>query len=230
MDETLTLVPTKHARQFRTPEGKILEAPSDWDCLPPGDAGLTRRLKSLGPSWTISEKRGRKVFSRGVWAPALNIATAKAQVEAERADPSYTKRLVAAAKRRDKQQEEYVDEFADAVLAFLNFEPTHAELAKKIATAVAAHATPVGSGTVARTKRISVDERAEAAVIAWMRHQTTAYDQLKIARVKGERRRVRRELAEISRKWLDLHRGRGEHSVQNCPLCRVFACQEEKRP
>lgn len=35
------------------------------------------------------------------------------------------------------------------------------------------HATPVGSGTVARTKRIPVEYRAEAAVIAWMRHQTT---------------------------------------------------------
>ena len=35
-------------------------------------------------------------------------------------------------------------------------------------------------------------ERAEAAVIAWMRHQTTAYETMKIARIKGGRRQVRR--------------------------------------
>jgi len=40
------------------------------------------------------------------------------------------------------------------------------------------HATPVGSGTVARTKRIPVEQRAEAAVIARMRHQTTGHDSM----------------------------------------------------
>ncbi|MEZ6128720.1 MAG: DUF2293 domain-containing protein [Planctomycetaceae bacterium] len=49
-----------------------------------------------------------------------------------------------------------------------------------MATAITAHATPVGSGTVARTQRIPVEQRAESAVIAWMRHQTTAYDHMKI--------------------------------------------------
>jgi hypothetical protein len=43
---------------------------------------------------------------------------------------------------------------------------------------VTTHAAPVGSGTVARTERIPIERRAEAAVIAWMRHQTTAYDNL----------------------------------------------------
>ena len=28
--------------------------------MPPGDAGLTRRVKAAGPSWTVIEKRGRK--------------------------------------------------------------------------------------------------------------------------------------------------------------------------
>ena len=37
----------------------------------------------------------------------------------------------------------------------------------------------MGSGTVARTKRCPLSE-AEAAVIAWMRHQTTAYDSMVI--------------------------------------------------
>ena len=73
--------------------------------------------------------------------------------------------------------------------AFLNFHPDHAELADRLAHAVADHATPVGSGTVARTKRIPVEQRAEAAVIAWLRHQTTAYDSMAIPRAQREETR-----------------------------------------
>ncbi len=80
--------------------------------------------------------------------------------------------------------------------AFLAFHPRYDHLAIKLADAVTAHATPVGSGTVPRTERIPVEQRAEAAVIAWMRHQTTAYDNMSIARVRGKRREVRRMLAQ----------------------------------
>ena len=38
----------------------------------------------------------------------------------------------------------------------------------------------------------------EAAVIVWMRHRTTAYDNMAIPRVKGKRREVRRLLAQQS--------------------------------
>jgi hypothetical protein len=96
-----------------------------------------------------------------------------------------------------------------------------AEKGRALARAVTAHATPVGSGTVARTERIPVAQRAESAVIAWMRHQTTAYDSMTIARVKGERRAVRRELAEIARAVLDLHRRDAPHAA-TCPLCRAL--------
>jgi hypothetical protein len=79
------------------------------------------------------------------------------------------------------------------------------------------HTTPVGSGTVARTKRIPVEERAEAAVIAWMRHQTTGYDGMAIPRVKGKRREVRRMLARRSQDLLSRYR-RGEPVPEGCPL------------
>jgi hypothetical protein len=70
---------------------------------------------------------------------------------------------------------------------------THSSnLLNRLARAVTAHAMPVGSGTVARTKRIPVEERAEAAVMAWMRHPTTGQDGRVIPRVKGKRRVVRR--------------------------------------
>ncbi len=86
-----------------------------------------------------------------------------------------------------------------------------------MAKLVSLHATPVGSGTVARTSTIPIEERASRAVIAWMRHQTTAYDQMPIARIKGERRRVRRMLAQRSVELLESYR-KGEPIKIDCPL------------
>jgi hypothetical protein len=217
--ETLQLGPTADPRVFLTADGKQVTAPPGWVCLPPGDAGLTRRVKAAGPTWTVSEKRGRKVFSLGVWAAAAQISAAQAVLASERDDPAYAKRLTAARSKRAVDHAAYVETFATEVHAFLRFGAPFVALASRVATAVTLHATPVGSGTVARTKRISVDERASAAVMAWMRHQTTAYDHMKIARVRGERRKVRRELAQISHALLEVHRGRTAHAALGCPLC-----------
>ncbi len=201
----------------RTADGRVLPVPDGWVLLPPGDPGLTRRVKAAGDHWTMSEKRGRKVFSRGVWAAAETIARIRAELDVERGTEQFAKRKVADAKRREKVQAGYVEDFEAAVVAFLAFHPTHATLAERLADAVTTHATPVGSGTVARTKRIPVEQRAEAAVIAWLRHQTTGYDGMVIPRVKGERREVRRMLAERSRRLLERYR-RGEPPADACPL------------
>ncbi|MDP3500335.1 MAG: DUF2293 domain-containing protein [Myxococcales bacterium] len=219
MPDALTCAPTKDPRQVRAPDGRILTVPIEWSCLPPGDAGLTRRVKAAGPSWTVVEKVGRKTFSKGVWAPAENIAAAKATLEAERATPAFAKKRAASIKRRETEQARYVEDFEGAVKAFLRFTPSFSALEAALAQKVTVHATPVGSGTVARTERISLEQRAESAVIAWMRHQTTAYDSMKVARVKGARRDVRRQLAEVSRVVLDLHRGRAPHPPEPCVLC-----------
>ena len=74
---------------------------------------------------------------------------------------------------------------------------------------------------MARTKRIPVEQRAEAAVIAWMRHQTTGYDSLVIPRVRGKRREVRRMLARRSHELLEGYR-RGEAVGDGCPLKRAL--------
>jgi hypothetical protein len=215
----LVFAPTADPRVFVAPDGTRHAAPAGWSCLPPGDAGLTRRVKALGPSWAVIEKRGRKAFSKGLWAPSENIEAAKVALEAERSTPAYAKKLAAAGARREREQAAYVVSFEAEVLSFLRFAARFESLARNVARRVTEHATPVGSGTVARTERISIDRRAESAVIAWMRHQTTAYDRIKIARVAGRRREVRRELAEISRGVLDLHRRDTPHAGATCPLC-----------
>ena len=222
MAESLVLAPTPDPRVFLAPDGRRLSPPDGWACLPPGDAAITRKVKAAGPSWAVIEKKGRKLFSKGLWAPRENIERARAEVAATRETPEYAKTRAQATARRDRDQADYVVEFAEAVAAFLRFSKEWQPLATEVAKRIAAHATPVGSGTVARTKRIPVEERAEAAVIAWMRHQTTAYDSLQIARIKGERRAVRRALAEVSRKVLDLHRRDVPHGVEQCPLCRAI--------
>ncbi|MGZ3424834.1 MAG: DUF2293 domain-containing protein [Polyangiales bacterium] len=215
----LVLSPSSDPRVFIGEGGARMSPPSNWVLVPPGDAGLTRRVKAAGPSWAVQEKRGRKVFSKGLWAPAENVSAARAALEAERSTVAYAKRKQADAARRDETQAAYVITFEAEVLAYLRFSARFAEHARVLAQKVAAHATPVGSGTVARTKRISVAERAEAAVIAWMRHQTTAYDRLSIPRIAGKRREVRRELARISCALLDRHRGDEAHAPATCPLC-----------
>jgi len=217
-----TFAPGPTPNSVRSADGKVLTAPEDWALLPPGDAALTRRVKAAGDHWVVQEKKGRKVFSRGVWAPAATIDKIRAELEAERATEGYAKRKEADARRRDQAQAEYVEDFHQAVLDFLAFHPRHADLAAELARAVADHATPVGSGTVARTKRIPVDQRAEAAVIAWMRHQTTAYESMKIPRVKGKRREVRRMLAQRSQELLGCYR-RGEVVGEECPLKKALA-------
>jgi hypothetical protein len=206
----------------RSADGKILTPPEGWALLPPGDAALTRRVKAAGDHWVVQEKKGRKIFSGGVWAPAATIGKIRAELEVERSTEGYAKRKKADAQRRDKAQAEYVEDFYGAVMTFLAFHPQHADVACQIARAVADHATPVGSGTVARTKRIPVEQRAEAAVIAWLRHQTTAYDSMKIPRVKGKRREVRRMLAQRSKELLARYR-RGEAVGEECPLKRALA-------
>jgi hypothetical protein len=193
-----TFAPCPTPNTVRAADGTVLTAPKGWVLLPPGDAGLTRRVKAAGDHWVVQEKRGRKTFSRGIWAPGATVERIRAELETERSTEVYARRQEAASRRREAAQSEYIEDFHGAVLAFLTFHPSHADLADRLARAVTEHATPVGSGTVARTKRIPVEQRAEAAVIAWMRHQTTGYDNMVIPRVKGQRREVRRVLARRS--------------------------------
>src|SRR5450631_3183763 len=218
---TTTFSPGPTPNTVRADDGSILTAPKGWVLLPPGDAGLTRRVKAAGDHWVVQEKKGRKVFSRGVWAAAATIERIRADIKAERSTESFAKKKETDVRRRDQAQAEYVEDFFGAVVTFLAFHANCADLAQRMARAVTDHATPVGSGTVARTKRIPVEQRAEAAVIAWMRHKTTGYDGMVIPRVRGKRREVRRMLARRSHELLDGYR-RGEPVPEGCPLQKAL--------
>src|SRR5436190_1307470 len=83
---------------------------------PSGDAALTRRVKAAGACWAVQEKKGRQVFSRGVWAPAATVERVRAELAAERATAAYARRREAGAARQAKAQADYVEEFYGAVV------------------------------------------------------------------------------------------------------------------
>lgn len=224
--QTLIVKPGPDQRSVILDNGQTVSVPKPWALLKPGDAGATRRVKAAGPSWTMKAKRGRRVISLGVWADSETIATVVNDLAAERSTESYARKQVAAKKRREKTQTAYVDEFTQAVAEFLAFDAKYADLQRELASAVAIHATPVGSGTVARTKRIPVERRAEAAVIAWLRHQTTGYDTMTIPRTRGKRREVRRELAARSRLLLQVYRSGKTVPKERC-LLRTSLAENE---
>ena len=201
--------------------GEKVVPPEDWAFLPAGDAAITRKVKTEGAFWQVQAQMGRRIISKGIWAPVATITQARQEVEALRATDSYQKKLAGDRKRRALKQTEYEQEFYHSVRAFLTFAPRYAAMEEAIAEAVTTHAVPVGSGTVARTAMIPLEERAAKAVIAWMRHQTTAYDSMSIARIKGERRQVRRMLAQRSVELLHAYRV-GQKPGPDCPLQRAL--------
>lgn len=222
--------PHSHPRKVVSKTGEVLTVPENWTLLPPGDATLTRRVKAAGPSYTVKQKKGRRIISLGVWADKEVIETERLRLLVERQAPAYKKKLQAGRERRAKQQANYATEFREQVLAYLNFHRRYQQLAEALATRIADHAVPVGSGTVARTQRIPVEKRAEAATIAWLRHQTTAYDTMYIPRVKGQRRETRRRLAAESKRLLERYRQGLDTDPSSCPLQKALAPQESAAP
>lgn len=214
------VIPDKNGNLI-TSDGSFFTPPKHWNFLPAGDAGLTRKTTARGLFMRVQVKKGRRMISKGIWAPVAIIEEAKKAIEATRSTQEYKTKLNKDRERRAKKQLEYEVEFCKEIERFLNFHKNYNALENQMAKLVTAHAIPVGSGTVARTQMIPIKERAARAVIAWMRHKTTAYDNLKIARIKGERRAVRKNLAQQSNKILQQYR-KGEKIAPDCPLLKAL--------
>lgn len=228
-EQTHVVKPGTKDRTVIMESGEVRRVPHSWALLKPGDAGVTRRVKAAGPTWTVKAKRGRRVISLGVWADADTIRQVTQALTLARSTDAYARKQNAAKRRREKVQSAYVIEFETSVFEFLAFDSRYEHLAKELSRAIAEHATPVGSRTVARTKRIPVKQRAEAAVIAWLRHQTTAYDDMVIPRVKGKRREVRRMLAAKSRLLLGVYRAGKTVDPARCVLQRALMNEEKRK-
>lgn len=221
--QTREVKPGPRPRTVLTQSGDLLHVPEGWSLLKPGDAAVTRKVKAAGPSWTVKEKRGRRIFSKGVWAPTEHIQTAIKAVESQRQDPEYQRKLHNSRVRRQEKEVDYQLEFKRTIYKQLNFHPKYAAFAKQMSILISDHATPVGSGTVARTKRIPIEERANAAIYAWMRHKTSSYDNISVPKVKGARRELRRKIAATSTKILQRYRAGEAINTSTCMLYRALA-------
>jgi len=213
----LSVSPRPTEGTLHSESGEKLIPPEEWAFLPAGDAAVTKRVKLKSPVWVVQVKYRNRMISKGIWAPADNILAAKQEVAAKRTAPAYANERKRELARRQAKQKAYTQEFHDQIIKFLNFHPRYEKEARLLGQIITTHATPVSSGTVARTQRIPINKRAEAAVIAWMRHKTTAYDSMKIPRVKGKRRDARRELAKKSIEVLEIYR-HGQDQKEDCPL------------
>jgi hypothetical protein len=159
------------------PERGVIEMPEGWELLPSGDAFLTRRVKAAGEYWLVWRPRSRSVPHRrllGLLAPSAAIEAARAEAEATLEVRST--RQAQGARYRARREDDYRQELTEAIVAFLDFAPEHAELAARIAADAAGRAGEVGSGRVGRTRKLSLDQRAELAARALIRHRHTSYE------------------------------------------------------
>lgn len=216
------VLPSRFEGTVLLESGERLTPPADWAFLKAGDAAITKSVKAKGPTWIVQVRKGKRLTSKGIWANKVHIRESRKEVEARRATPEYEQQRAKDLARREAKHNSYVSAFCSEVVCFLDFHPKYQAEAALLAEKVTAHSTPVGSGTVARTTRIPVEQRAESAVIAWLRHETTAYDSMSIARIKGRRREIRRQLAARSLETLKAYR-QGQEISENCPLKKALA-------
>jgi hypothetical protein len=220
--ETRSFLITKSDSSLKDKTGKVYSVPTGWENLPAGDASVTRKLKSLGPTWTVQEKKGRKAFSHGVWAAKKQIEEATTLVEAQRADPKHQKKLAQVKVRREEKETVFGEDFQQEIIQFLNFDQRYHLLVEQLSKLVKEHAVPVGSGTVARSSSVALIDKAALAVMAWMRHQTSAYDSTPVPRVKGARRELRRQIARQSERILAKYRSGDDVDFTVCPLHKAL--------
>jgi len=201
---------------WRNPDHGDVAIPDAWAFLPAGDAYLTRTVVAAGSHWIAwrpGDRRGRRRRRLGVWAPAEHIEVA--EHEAERTATSRAQARERAAEQRHETERTYRDELVTAIVAWLDFEGQHADLAKQIARAAAERAAAVGSGRVGRTSTLTIEEKAALAARAHIRHHFTDYeDQLlhaeaefDVADVDADTyRRLRRQAHDAVDRFLAEHR------------------------
>ena len=207
--------------RFLSESGEERIPPPDWGFLPAGDAAITKSVKAKGEVWVVQVPMGRRIISKGMWARQADILSSQKQIQEKRSTPEYARQRIRDLALREAKQLAYVETFLVQVIQFLNFHPRYQQQASVLGEKITAHATPVNSGTVARTQLIPIEKRAQAAVIAWMRHKTTAYDSMPIPRIKGKRREIRRALAVKSVELLEAYR-KGREIAQTCPLKKAL--------
>lgn len=169
-------LPVWHARDgegFWNPERGNVTVPDGWVFIPTGDTFATREVKK-GPHWVLLKRRKGYTATLGVFCPEENLDSAERRRE-ETAESRARQRAFGRTSR-ERAEERYRADMEQAIRDFLAFRPEHAMIAEEVARGAVAQATPVGSGRVGRTRKLSIAERAELAARAYIRHRHTDYE------------------------------------------------------
>lgn len=159
------------------PEHGDISIPDEWEFLPSGDAFVTRTVTATGVYWVAWRPRGKGRNHRrrlGLWAPSEAIARARAAAEETAAKRASARDR--GERQRTRAEDRYREELAAAIVDYLAFRPAHQELADRIGKDAAERAATVSSGRVGRTRALPVEERADLAARAWIRHRFTDYE------------------------------------------------------
>jgi hypothetical protein len=168
--------------------------------LPSGDVALTRAAQRLSERKAVVlrfNKSKRRCERQGILVTAEAIEAARLHCQAD--EPERLKKRQSSAKSREKQQLLYLQNFARCIREMYPNAPIGIE--KRIAD----HACDTGSGRVGRTaaaKQLSTGVIG-LAVVAYIRHNHTPYDQLL---AKGHprdlaREQIRDKVDEVLREW-----------------------------
>lgn len=168
--------------------------------LPAGDAALTRRAKAASrlSAVVVRFSRARKRYERqGVLVEEEALAHAERQCLAD--EEARARRAERAAERRARDDVELRTRFAAEISRlFPGCPPRRAD-------AIARHAAARGSGRIGRSAvgRALETDAVELAVVASIRHQDTAYDELLMTGVAraDARDRVRADVDDVLARW-----------------------------
>ncbi len=164
-------LPGPTPNSVRTTANEVLAVPLGVGAARAGDA-LDAARQSGGRAFGLSKKRRAAGSSPRCLAPVAVIERLRTELASETRHWQFAKRQASAAARRETAHAEYVEDFTDAVRTCLAFHPRHAELAERLASrGRRARDTSGQRAPLPGRKRIPIEQRAEAALIAWLRHQ-----------------------------------------------------------
>ena len=168
--------------------------------LPSGDATLTRRSRKHSPLSAIVKRfnRRRKRYDRlGILVTPESIDAAHAQNKGDELERA--KKREQAKTLRIKQDKKLIDDMTEMILT--DFPGCSSDEAHQIA----AHTALRGSGRVGRSEagRNLKGKAIELAVIAWVRHQHTDYDELLMRGVERyeARDRIKSKRDDVLNRW-----------------------------
>jgi hypothetical protein len=168
--------------------------------LPSGDAALSRRARKYSSlaAVVVRFSRSRKRYER---QGLLVTPDALARAEQECTDDAAQRML-----RRQRDADRRLEADRDLVLALTQaIRARHPGCPAEEASRIARHAALRGSGRIGRSAagRALEPEAIDLAVVAWIRHQHTAYDTLLMQGTDrlGAREMIRPEILRVLSQW-----------------------------